>query len=204
MPWQFLILTPVIVATTALWTVTLNAVAVQADPEPVAAVENPKLLESMLPAPAQLAAEATDGNTNAHSAIAAPKSNMLFFETIFNISNTPNESRHTPGANAAPAAPTYQHRASRPTMMRLPTAGIPAKANERDPHSGSSPTFHRGRALTDSHKRSSAGRKDSAPTRSVILFASSRVNDRTPATWQTCRSVKPNLNAKTAAGGIIG
>ncbi len=40
----------------------------------------------MLPAPAQLAADATDGNTNAHSAITAPKSSMLFFETIFNIS----------------------------------------------------------------------------------------------------------------------
>ncbi len=45
----------------------------------------------MLPEPAQLAADAADGNTNAHSAITAPKSNMLFFEIFFNISNTPNE-----------------------------------------------------------------------------------------------------------------
>jgi hypothetical protein len=42
-------------------------------------------------------------------------------------------------------------------MMRLPTAGIPAKTDERDLHSGSSPTFHRGRAPTDSHKRSPTG-----------------------------------------------
>ncbi len=79
-----------IVATAALSTVTLNDVAVQADPEPVAAVENPKLLESIrpsvVPTGAKLAAEATDGNTNAHSAITAPKSNTLVFETIFNIS----------------------------------------------------------------------------------------------------------------------
>ena len=74
-----------IVASAALCTVTLNVEAVQDDPEPVAPMENPTLPESMFPVPAQLAADATDGNTNAHSAITAPKSNMLFFETIFNI-----------------------------------------------------------------------------------------------------------------------
>ena len=52
-------------------------------------MENPTLAESIRPSVVptgnQLAADATDGNTNAHNANTAPKSNMLFFETIFNI-----------------------------------------------------------------------------------------------------------------------
>ena len=68
---------------------TLNVEEVQDDPEFVNGMENPMLPESIRPSVVptgdQLAADATDGNTNAHSAIAAPKSNMLFFETIFNI-----------------------------------------------------------------------------------------------------------------------
>jgi hypothetical protein len=70
--------------------VTLNVVEVQDTPVPAAGMENPKLAESsrpsVVPTGAQLAAEATDGNTNAHSAMAAPKSNMLFFEAHLNIS----------------------------------------------------------------------------------------------------------------------
>jgi len=89
LPWQLAKLAPVTVATAALSTETLNCVEVQADPEPVTGMENPKLDESSLPSVVvtgvQLAADATDGNTNAHSAITAPKSSMLFFETIFNI-----------------------------------------------------------------------------------------------------------------------
>jgi hypothetical protein len=69
--------------------VTLNVEDVQDDPEPVAGIENPmsdeSIRPSVVPTGAQLAADATDGNTNAHSAITAPKSNMLFFETILNI-----------------------------------------------------------------------------------------------------------------------
>ena len=68
---------------------TLNVEEVQNDPEFNAGMENPTLLESIRPSVVptgdQLAADATDGNTNAHNAITAPKSNMLFFETIFNI-----------------------------------------------------------------------------------------------------------------------
>jgi hypothetical protein len=79
----------VIVATVALSTVTLNVVAVQDAPILIAATENPKLAESHLPSVVptgdQLAADATDGNTNAHNANTTPKSNTLFFETIFNI-----------------------------------------------------------------------------------------------------------------------
>jgi hypothetical protein len=52
-------------------------------------VENPMLPESIRPSVVptgdQLAADATDGITNAHNAITTPKSNTLFFETIFNI-----------------------------------------------------------------------------------------------------------------------
>jgi hypothetical protein len=86
--------------------VMLNDEAAQVPPELSAARENPKLPESsrpsVVPTGDQLAADATDGNTNAHSAIATPKSNMLFFKTLFNISNTPCESRQTPGSNAVP------------------------------------------------------------------------------------------------------
>ena len=68
---------------------TLNVVAPQTDPEFSAGAKNPRLAESsrpsVVPTGDQLAADATDGNTNAHNAITAPKSNMLFFETIFNI-----------------------------------------------------------------------------------------------------------------------
>jgi hypothetical protein len=68
---------------------TLNDVAPQDDPEPVAGTEYPRLAESSLPSVvptgAQLAADPTDGNTNAHSAITTHKSNALFFETILNI-----------------------------------------------------------------------------------------------------------------------
>jgi hypothetical protein len=52
--------------------------------------ENPRLAESILPslvpAGAQLAADAADGNTNAHNANTTPTSNTLFFKAIFNIS----------------------------------------------------------------------------------------------------------------------
>ncbi len=79
-----------IVATAALSPVTLNVEAVQDDPNPKAAEENPKLPESIrpsvVPTGAQLAADATDDTTNAHNANTTPKSSMLFFETIFNIS----------------------------------------------------------------------------------------------------------------------
>ena len=68
----------------------LNCVAVQDPPEPVAGMENPRVAESarpsVVPTGAQLAADATDGNTNAHNANAAPRNNKLFFEAIFNIS----------------------------------------------------------------------------------------------------------------------
>ncbi len=88
-PAHWLKLAPVIVATAALSTVTLNVVAPQLPVLPIAGMKNPKLPESSLPSLVptgdQLAAEATDGNANAHSAITAPKSTMLFFETIFNI-----------------------------------------------------------------------------------------------------------------------
>ncbi len=88
-PTHWLKLAPVIVATAALWIVTLNVTAPQEDPEPVAGREYPRLAESSLPSVVptgdQLAADATDGNTNAHSATTTPKSNTLFFETIFNI-----------------------------------------------------------------------------------------------------------------------
>jgi hypothetical protein len=88
-PWQFAKLAPVIVATAALSTVTLNVVAVQDHPELSAGSENPRSAESILPSVVptgdQLAADATDGNTNAHNANTAPKSSTLFFETIFNI-----------------------------------------------------------------------------------------------------------------------
>jgi hypothetical protein len=86
---QFTKLALVIVATAALSTLTLNCVEAQDDPEFTAVTENPRLPESIrpsvVPTGAQLAADATDGNANAHSASAAPKSSMLFFETIFNI-----------------------------------------------------------------------------------------------------------------------
>jgi hypothetical protein len=66
--------------------VTLNVTAPQEPPEPVAGRENPRLAESILPSVVptgdQLAAGATDGNANAHNAIAALKSNRLFLETI--------------------------------------------------------------------------------------------------------------------------
>lgn len=88
-------LAPVIVATAALSTVTLNVVAAQAVPVPpnpiigIAGMKNPKLGESILPsevpAGVQLAADATDGNTNAHNANTTPTRNTLFLETIFNI-----------------------------------------------------------------------------------------------------------------------
>jgi hypothetical protein len=84
-------LAPVIVATAALSTVTLNDVLGQDDPEliPRSAALKPRLPESIrpsvVPIGVKLAAEATDGNTNAHNAITTPKSNKLFFETIFNI-----------------------------------------------------------------------------------------------------------------------
>ena len=87
-PWQLPKLAPVIVATAALSTVTLNVVAEQAVEAPTAGMENPKLAESILPAVptgVQLAADATDGTTNAHNANATPKSNTIFLETIFAI-----------------------------------------------------------------------------------------------------------------------
>jgi hypothetical protein len=86
-PWQFWKLAPVIVATAALSTVTLNDEAVQTAPVPTDGMENPRLPESILPVVpigVQLAADATDGNTNAHNANTPPKSNKLFFEAIFN------------------------------------------------------------------------------------------------------------------------
>jgi hypothetical protein len=93
-PWQFPKLAPVIVANAPLSTVTLNVVAVHVDPIPAAGTENPKLPDSIRPSVVptgdQLAAVATDGNRNAHDANAALKSSMLFFETIFNITNTPD------------------------------------------------------------------------------------------------------------------
>ncbi len=95
-PWQSAKLTPVIVATAAVSTVTLNDEALQAHPRgtPKGAKENPRLPESILPSLVptgdQLAADATDGNTNAHNANTTPKSNMLFF----NISNTPHRTVH--------------------------------------------------------------------------------------------------------------
>ncbi len=89
LPWQFAKLAPVTVALAALSTVTLNVEVVHAVPEPAAGKENPRVPESILPSAvpkgAQLPADATDGNTNAHNAITTPKSNMLFSETIFNI-----------------------------------------------------------------------------------------------------------------------
>ncbi len=88
-PWQFLKLAPVIVATAPLWMVRLNDVALQDAPVPNAGIANPKLAESILspevPIGDQLAADATDGTTNAHNANTTAKSNVLFFETIFNI-----------------------------------------------------------------------------------------------------------------------
>ena len=87
-PWPFPKLAPVIVATAALSTVTLNDVWVQDVPVANAGMKNPKLAESILPAVptgVQLAAEATDGTTNAHNANTTPKSKTLFLETIFNI-----------------------------------------------------------------------------------------------------------------------
>jgi hypothetical protein len=81
-------LAALIVATDGLSTVTWNDVEPQLEPEPVIGMENPRSPESIrpvVPTGSHAAAEATDGNTNAHSAITAPKSNMLFFETIFNI-----------------------------------------------------------------------------------------------------------------------
>jgi hypothetical protein len=90
-PWPFPKLAPVIVATAALSTVTLNDVWVQAVvvPPPNAGMRNPKLAESILasvvPTGVQLAADATDDNTHAHHVKATPKSNALFLETSFNI-----------------------------------------------------------------------------------------------------------------------
>ena len=85
-PRQFTKLAPVIVATAALSTLTLYVVAAQDHPELSAATEYPRLAESILPSVvptgAQLAADATDGNTNAHDANTTPKSNTLFFEII--------------------------------------------------------------------------------------------------------------------------
>jgi hypothetical protein len=89
LPWQSEKLALVIVASAALSTLTLKVVARQDAPAFSTALENPKLPESILPSEVptgvQLAADATDGNANAHTANAAPKSNKLFFETIFNI-----------------------------------------------------------------------------------------------------------------------
>jgi hypothetical protein len=90
-PWspkQFGKLAPVIVATAALSTVTLNDDCKQDVAVPNAGIENPKLLESILPAVptgAQLAADATDAITNAYDASTTPKSNTLFLETICSI-----------------------------------------------------------------------------------------------------------------------
>jgi hypothetical protein len=88
-PTHWLKLALVIVATAALSTVTPKDVAPQPDAEPSAGTENPKLDESIRPSAVptgdQLAADATDGNTNAHNANTAPTSNELFFETMFNI-----------------------------------------------------------------------------------------------------------------------
>jgi hypothetical protein len=78
-----------IVATAALSTTTANDVAPQDAPEPLIGREYPRLAESILPSVVptgdQLAADATDGTTNAHEASRAPKSNTLFFEKILNI-----------------------------------------------------------------------------------------------------------------------
>jgi hypothetical protein len=82
-PWQLTKLAPVIVATAALSTVTLNDDRAQVAPKPNGETENPKLLESSLPSEVktgnQLAADATDGTTNAHTANTTPKRDMLFF-----------------------------------------------------------------------------------------------------------------------------
>ncbi|MET0601118.1 MAG: hypothetical protein ABW167_03935 [Baekduia sp.] len=90
LPIQFAKLALVIVATAALSTVTPRDVEVHDDDVPSAGMENLRLfvsiLPSLVPTGNQLAADATDGNTNAHNAITAPKSNMLFFKSIFNIS----------------------------------------------------------------------------------------------------------------------
>jgi hypothetical protein len=88
-PRQFAKLAPVIVATAALSTETLNVVAAQDNPEFHAGMENPdwpkSIRPSVVPTGAQLADDATDGNTNAHDANTTPKSITLFLETIFTI-----------------------------------------------------------------------------------------------------------------------
>jgi hypothetical protein len=89
-PRQFAKLVPVIVATAALSTLTLNVDAAQVHPAVSAEMENPKLPESSrpsaVPTGAQLAADATDGTTNAHTANTTPKNDKLFLEITFNIS----------------------------------------------------------------------------------------------------------------------
>ncbi|MET0600681.1 MAG: hypothetical protein ABW167_01715 [Baekduia sp.] len=90
-PWQFAKVPLVIVATKAVSTETLNVEEVQDAPPLINVMDHPRLPESIRPSTVppgdQLAADDTDGNTNAHNASTTPKSNMIFFKTIFNISD---------------------------------------------------------------------------------------------------------------------
>jgi hypothetical protein len=92
----------VIVATAALSTVTPNDEAAHENPKTAGnEMEKPSWDESMVPAPDQVAAEATDGTTDTHNANTTPKSDKMLFNPIVNISNTLRAPRNVPSSSAA-------------------------------------------------------------------------------------------------------